>query len=178
MNIDDIQFDEVQAVTATPVPSIQDKIELAVLAIEPVTQLEELQMTWTLLDSLKRFCKEAEDKLKPRTIEWIKANGEFMIGDERYYVGQEKETKCIDVKGAAMALLGATGEIVDPATGEVLDFDRLTDCMSSNAFKPATSVKALAGSADKFFRTEEKSKLKRDNTERSELRKINTAFIR
>lgn len=169
---------ETPETTTGIVPDIRQRIELAVLSVEPGIDLEAVQMAWTILRALKEFVRDNEERLKKRTILYIKANGAFMIGDERFYVGAEKETKCIDVKGATMALLGATGEIIDPASGEVLDFERLVDCLSSNAFKPATAVKALGAASANFFETKMKDKLKRDGKEWSELQSINTRFLK
>jgi hypothetical protein len=165
-------------VVATPVPDIRQRIEMAVLEVEPTTHLEALQMTWTILSAFKEFVKNAEDKLKPKTVEWIKVNGEFMIADERFYVGVEKEKKCFDMRGAVLAILGSPKELIDSGTGEVVPLDTLMDCLSSNAFKPATAMKQLGDESKKFFKIVEKSTLKRDETPRSELQRVNELFLK
>lgn len=163
---------------ATPATDIRQRIELLMLEIDDSAPLEKVQMFLTMREVLRQFLSAMDKDGNLRVVSWIKANGSFMLGETEYYTGPEKKTKCTDVRGAAMALMGITGEIVDPGSGEVVSLENLVDALSTDAFKPATAMKMLGIRAREFFEIVVKDKLKKDLTERSELRKSNTRFIR
>jgi hypothetical protein len=90
-------------------------------------------------------------------IQWIDANGELIDGDKRYYVGHEKKHKCKDVRATLEALLVETGG----------DLDALNTCLSSGAFKPATTMTTLGDKAKDHFITEITQDLKTGKPKRA-----------
>lgn len=62
---------------------------------------------------------------------WIEANGDLVIGDERLYIGTEKVTKCRNVADVLHTFL---------RTGGVED---IAECLSSNAWKHGAVRKRL-----------------------------------
>lgn len=93
-------------------------------------------------------CKHAVAALSQRmeaaVIAWIGANGEIEDGDNRYYVGTSKTTKCVDVKATLDRLLTVTGG----------DLDAVNSCLSTGAFKPAATLAVLGSEGAGLFTTE------------------------
>jgi hypothetical protein len=91
-------------------------------------------------------------------IQWIDTNGgELIDGDKRYYVGVDKKHKCKDVRATLEALLVETGG----------DLDALNTCLSSGAFKPATTMTTLGDKAAEFFETQITQDLKTGKPKRA-----------
>jgi hypothetical protein len=90
-------------------------------------------------------------------IGWIDANGDLIDGDKRYYVGHDKKHKCRDVRATLEALLVETGG----------DLDALNTCLSSGAFKPATTMTTLGDKAAEFFETQITQDLKTGKPKRA-----------
>lgn len=86
-------------------------------------------------------------RLESAAIKWIEINGEIVSGDKRWYVGTNKVTKCVNVKATLEALLEKTGG----------DLMAVAECMSTSAWKPATTKKILGDTS--LFVTEEKPDL-------------------
>lgn len=95
--------------------------------------------------------KELRDSLKAAMVEHIEATGaDLVIGDIRYYAGQEKKTECVAVRDTAEALLAKLEG----------DFAAVCEYLVAQPFKPGACRDFL--DADTFaslFRTEVKAKL-------------------
>lgn len=107
--------------------------DASVTAIGPDAPVESVVETICLIDGMMSRIKDLKAQLESRAVEWIKANGEFAIGDVRYYVGTPKVTKCRDVRGAVESVLELTGG----------DLGRLVDCLASGALKHGTVRKLM-----------------------------------
>lgn len=163
-----------------------DRVELGVAAVDDDASLDDVSTAVAMVDYMKKWINEQDKELKRRLVLYIQKRGEFMIGEEKFYLGHKKETWCEDVAETVVALLGlkagAQLEILNAKTGEAVPFnlESLTDCLSSDAFKPATTIKALQpADADRLFKSEMKTHLKREGTPIPvEVHRVNTKFIR
>jgi hypothetical protein len=108
--------------------------------------------------------KNVRDKLKALFITHIQENGPIINGTIRYFVDDDRETKCTHVPRTIEAILTKSG------------IDDLIACLSSQPFKPATTIRFLGDSVGDLFETIVLSKLKRDGTERSRLQKIDSKY--
>src|SRR5690606_22726121 len=68
---------------------------------------------------LKATLRRLDHLVEARAIAWIEAHGDLTCGDIRYYVGQDKKTKCRDPKATLQALLDATGGDLDAVVGHL-----------------------------------------------------------
>ncbi len=113
--------------------------------------IEDVSRRMDVIDAMKRRLKELECEFDQQMMEWIDANGDVTIGEKRYYNGYEKETKCIDGRGAVESLLVACNG----------DLDQFCGCLASGALKPGASRSVLSPEAfARFFETREKKSLK------------------
>jgi len=121
------------------------------------------------LDFLKQL-KEATAKLnadmEAAVIGWINANGDLSDGKVRYYVAPNKTTKCLNVRTTLEAIFEAKDG----------DLDALMDCLSSNPFKPATTIKLIGPRAEECFKTEEVMDLKTGKPKEARLQKFDPQF--
>lgn len=90
--------------------------------------------------------KEVKEKAAQKLAQWIEKNGEFTIGEIRYYVGVTKDYKPTSMRAAVDALLTATGG----------DLDAFIEALSSNAIKPGHARKVLGEQFESVFVTTEK----------------------
>lgn len=99
----------------------------------------------------KAKLKELEQTLEEGLIEWMRANGDLVISDDkRLYIGQDKRTRCNDPAATLEALLTATGG----------DFGAVCDCLSSGAWKHGACRKPLGDAWDEHFTTETVDRVK------------------
>ena len=73
--------------------------------------------------------------------EWLLVNDELVEGDNRYYLGNVTKIKCTDLSKTLEMLLEHTGG----------DFDRVVECLSSNAYKYGACRKVLHDSFKECF---------------------------
>jgi hypothetical protein len=174
---DDEVFDELpdaETVVAVPVKQdIRTIVELAIASIEQDTPLDDVKAAIVLFDSVEQWLKGQKDVLNEKLIPILKACGGFEIGNFRYFAGKTKPSwKCLDV-GDTMKGIFRAAETVDADTGEIgVDWPKVVECLSTNAYKPATTRKLLGKEADKFFKLPEPS----DKVEVEKVQKINTDF--
>jgi hypothetical protein len=100
-------------------------------------------------------------------MDWIRENGDLVVSDSvRYYIGTEKNTKCVDMKGACMAILDAVGG----------DFEAFGEILSSNAIKHGAAKKILPPATyDTLFRVEIRESLE-EGKPKQKLIKVDDAF--
>ncbi len=121
---------------------------------------------WNMIKFKKQELAELERMLDDKAIECIKSRGRDLVcGDLRAYVGQQKDTKCVDPKATLMEFLG-------------MDLDIAAGCLSSNAWKPGACRAALPPSSfDRLFKTETKDVVKEGKATK-QLIKVNQHFMR
>lgn len=97
-----------------------------------------------LAAKFKEAAREVSERVNKAVLaRLLPSNGELTMGPKKWYVGKEKTVKCRNVRSAVEALMQATGG----------DYDRFVECLSSNAFKPAATMKALGENAGECFET-------------------------
>lgn len=151
------------------IPITTDAIELIEAGLADESQVK---AAMAFMEQLNRGVRELKDRLETATIAYIEKNGEIHDGDVRYYVGPNKSTKCTDVRETVRVVLEATGG----------DVDAVCDCLSSGAFKPATTRKRLADAgmqeaADRLFVTTETPDLKTGVVKKS-VQKFDPRFVK
>lgn len=118
------------------------------------------------LKQLKEATAKANADMEAAVIGWINANGDLSDGQVRYYVGPNKTTKCLNVRTTLEAIFEAKDG----------DLDALMDCLSSNPFKPATTIKLIGPRAEECFKTEEVMDLKTGKPKGDRLQKHDPQF--
>lgn len=103
------------------------------------------------IDRLKQITRELAYKIEEIACGVITQHGDIVIGEIRYYVGEEKVVKCIDKGGTLESLLDATAG----------DFEAVCGMLSSDPFKYG-AVRTAIGTErfDKFFKTDKRIDLK------------------
>lgn len=155
-------------------------------ALEPITKgdlihIEDLgeavHTAEGVIAAMKDKLKEVEQEYKEQMIRIIKEKGPFQLGSFKYVIG----TKKTDRQGNPIAILNA----ISDATGG--DFEKIVGCLKSSAFKPGESKRILKESAatqieeDEEFTIDIKSLFwveEDDDLKRTELKKINTTFLK
>ena len=120
------------------------------------------------LKQLKEATAKANADMESAVIEWIKVNGDLSDGVCRYYVAPNKTTKCLNVRTTLEAIFEAKDG----------DLDALMDCLSSNPFKPSTTMKLIGARADECFKTEEVLDLKTGRPKEARLQKFDPRFVK
>lgn len=118
------------------------------------------------LKQLKDATKKASDEMEAAVIGWIAANGDLSDGKVRYYVAPNKTTKCLSVRTTLEAIFEAKDG----------DLDALMDCLSSNPFKPSTTMKLIGARAEECFKTEEVLDLQTGKPKDARLQKFDPQF--
>ena len=145
-----------------------DAIAVSVSRIEPAASMDEVLQSLMLVRFAKQAIAESEAKWKQAAIDWIKANGEIRFGSEKWWVGDSKTTKCIDVRKTVEALLEKTAG----------DFDHFCTMLSANALKPGACKKLLGDDFKDHFKIEVKEKLETDGSKVDQLQTMNEDFLR
>lgn len=116
-------------------PSTVDRLKALadrITEISPSSPHDDVAMARVVYGAIKADLDECKGKLDGAMIEWISTNHqEVVIGPVRYYVTTGKTVKCKDIRATANAFIS------------VMDLDQFADCLSTGAFKPATTKKAL-----------------------------------
>ena len=121
----------------------------------------------TFRDALKDATRALCDQIEESVIEWIRVNGEVSIGDVRYYVAPNKDTKCKSVLGTLRAALEATGG----------DVDSIAQLLSASAWKPGACKKVLGEDVCRaLFETRETDALKTGEPPRDRLQASDGRF--
>jgi len=105
-----------------------------VAAFEADETPERVAQVLRLRNILKDLVKVFDADLDKSLFEWLQANGELEVGEIRYYVGNEKKTKCKDRQATLEALLESTDG----------DVSGLTDALVKEPFKQG-SVRGIVG---------------------------------
>lgn len=124
-------------------------LECRVKLVEIETSVDDLLTLDSNLSFMAGQIKSLRDELNKRMIEWINKHGPITIGTRTIYVGEDKTTKCKDVKAAMQALLEASDG----------DWDRVVQCLSANAIKHGAAKAVLEGDWDTHFEVVKKAKL-------------------
>jgi hypothetical protein len=141
---------------------VRTRIEIAVASVEQDTPIDDVKAAICLFNAMEEWLDGQKEKLYAKLIPIIQAQGTFTIGPLLYSVGFTKPTvKCTDV-GRVLDELMRLPEIVNQETGETtIDWPTIKSCMSSGAWKPATTQKLLPPALAKelFVLPEPKAKL-------------------
>ena len=129
---------------------------------------DEIAATWQAIDFAREFLKAIEAAAKAHTEAYLQLNGEFQVGDIKYYLGKSKTTKLRDVKSALDKLLG------------IFSIEQIAQSLSANALKPGqvrTYLKGLGLDAafDEIFVTTVDEGLERDKPK--SLKRLDTRFL-
>ena len=102
----------------------------SVLTLNEDSPPERFEETRGVLDALKDRIRELDETWKAAALARCIEHGEMVLmGHRKFYAGVEKETKCVNVRGAIEGIYEATGG----------DFDVLVGCLSVNALKPGAT---------------------------------------
>ena len=129
---------------------------------------DEIAATWQAIDFAREFLKAIEAAAKAHTEAYLQLNGEFQVGDIKYYLGKSKTTKLRDVKSALDKLLG------------IFSVEQIAQSLSANALKPGqvrTYLKELGLDAvfDEIFVTTVDEGLERDKPK--SLKRLDIRFL-
>lgn len=129
---------------------------------------DEIAATWQAIDFAREFLKAIEAAAKAHTEAYLQLNGEFQVGDIKYYLGKNRTTKCRDVKAALDKLLG------------IFSVEQIAQSLSANALKPGqvrTYLKELGLDAvfDEIFVTTVDEGLERDKPK--SLKRLDIRFL-
>ena len=129
---------------------------------------DEIAATWQAIDFAREFLKAIEAAAKAHTEAYLQLNGEFQVGDIKYYLGKSKTTKLRDVKSALDKLLG------------IFSIEQIAQSLSANALKPGqvrTYLKELGLDAvfDEIFVTTVDEGLERDKPK--SLKRLDIRFL-
>jgi hypothetical protein len=121
------------------------------IPITPTSSIEQIADNLGKLKALAERARELKKQFDEQLLEYIEANGDVTIGEVRYYAGYEKETKCVNVAGAMLALLHEVGGDMEVACSH----------LSSSPLKHGAVKKVLPPEMyDQFFVTSLKPDLK------------------
>lgn len=151
-------------------PTETPKADLFLRAQEAIARIhsadiDELAMILDLVKHIEEMAGQIRKQSEDEMIERIRADGEIVIGSIRYYVGDKKTTKCIDIQKCIEALLTA-------AAG---DLEQVCKTLSSQPIKHG-AAKEILGETEwsKFFVVETETELKEG---KPRLNKVDTKFL-
>ena len=125
-------------------------IEQLVLAVDHRSSVDDLSAALDASDWLVGRAKGISELAKRIAIGWIEHNGEFNVGEIRYSVEYPSTTKCVDLHGCGVALLGALGG----------DFDEFLNFLSAQPYKYGSVASVLEKPVYRsFFATKSAARL-------------------
>jgi hypothetical protein len=144
--------------------ALLNEIKGIVESLEPSVPMDFMLIALERIRHWKQFILELEKTWKLKAIDWIKTNQcDIQYGTEKFYVGDRKETDCIDVRKAVEAILTACGG----------DFDLFCAVLSVNAIKAGEAKKVLGKEWKKHFKVTYRECLEHD-----QLQSVDTAFVK
>jgi hypothetical protein len=144
------------------------ELETSIVQVGEETPTDVLLEVGDKIAALGEFVRDLKRQWESKMVDRIEAAGPIVVGDIRYYVGPDKDTKCVNQTATLEACMEASG-------GDVAAF---TEVLSSNAFKPGACRKLLA--PERFavlFVTTERVVLK-EGKPAKQLQKTDTRFLR
>lgn len=150
--------------------TIYDRVSGAIRALNSDHATEDDALSaLTFIARLKELTKQLNQQVEDGVIAFIQAHGDIEMGTVRWYVGPNKSTKCVNVKGAVEALMNATGG----------DFDAFCECLASGALKHGACSKVLSPETyNSLFETKEVTDLKTGVAKGAKLQKIDKRFLK
>ena len=119
-------------------PILRDEV----LAIGPTMSVGQVITIRSRLGAAKEHIRETEKLLNEALLEWIDANGDIALDDNRrLYVGVTKKTTYIDRQKLFEAMLTETGG----------DLEMIVKCMAANAWKHGACRDVLDDKWDDHF---------------------------
>lgn len=113
-----------------------------------------------VIAGMKQVVRDLDATAKEAGLEFLTEHGEVVSGDERYYVGKKKTTKCRDTGKALEALLTETGG----------DFEAVVELMKSEPWKYGACKGVLGDDWNRYFMVVE------SETVEKEVKRIDTRF--
>lgn len=110
--------------------------------------------------------KEAKASLNAALMDYIDANGPFVVGDTRFYNGVKKTTKCKSVPKCVEALLTANSG----------DFDEFCKVLAAQPIKHGAAKGILGDAWDEHFEVIEQQDVKTGKPKR-ETKAVDTRFL-
>ncbi len=148
--------------------ALLDPLDSEVMTIEPSLSVDEVMTIYERVQFAKQETRRIEADLKEAMVEYIQANGPIEVGTKKYYVGDDKTTKCVNVASTVNAILSATYG----------DVGRLAELMSAQPFKHGACKMVLtADMHSQLFVTETKPKLKEGKAVK-QLQVIDTQYLK
>lgn len=133
-----------------------------------IASKEEVLGAIDFVTKLGEVYRELKKRMDAAAIAYIQLNGDINIGTRRFYVtAGDKKTKCLDARkvyDAVMELAGGNKQAV-------------FDCLCSEPWKPAATMKLLGDDAPKFFETTRKPKLNVDGEPEPVLNSVDSRFL-
>ena len=163
----------------TDLLAIQAKVEETIEKSHSA-EIGDIFLTIDLIKSMEARLKELRSQVSEVAITRLtiagatKPGNAIIIGGMMRWAGASKEVKSRNLRDTTEGMMKAVGG----------DWQRFTDCLSTNAFKPGECRKAIAESFpgdflfDKLFVTTEKWKLDERDFPVAALQEINTAFLK
>lgn len=150
-------------------------LEQRVWKMDAESSLEDVILCMNQVKAVKDRVKEIDRVMTDKVIAFIRHNGPFSVGPIRYYVGNAKTTKCVDLAIATETLL----PVCSIAIGDA-DLIAFVGLLSSNAYKHGAAralltEKGQAELYDVLFQTKEEPELKEG---KPKLQAMNTDFIK
>lgn len=130
---------------------------------------EEVCAALDFVQRLSEVARELKRRVDIAAIGYIQTNGEIQIGPRRFYVSEgTKTTKCLDTRKTYE-------KVMEVAGGNV---DAVLDCLCSDPWKPAKTMKLIGYGADKLFKTTRKPKLNQEGQPEPVLNVVDQRFIK
>lgn len=137
-------------------------LEKSIISLSAESSIEEYAQASNDLGWLIATAKELKEKFDAQLLEAVKVRGKIVIGENEYWAGHDKKTKCRNVAKAVDALLTACGG----------DFEKLCTVLSSNAIKYGEAKLYLGDKWDDHFEVIVEDALEK------KLCKLNPKFLR
>lgn len=145
-------------------------IEREIRELTPELSPDEVAVRLDRLVALKQQVKELSELFEAALFAWLAENGELTVGQIVWFIGNDKQTKCRNVKATLAALLELSGG----------DLDAVADCLGASAWKHGTIRRLLdeRGCGEKFGELFEET-IKRDVDNRPlKVVSVNKAFVK
>ncbi len=139
-----------------------------IAGVDDTMPLEQVMQVYERIQVVKAIVRELNAGMNQVLADWINTNGDFCVGDKRYYVGATRTTKVRDKRQAVQVLLEATAG----------DLDSLADLLGSQPFKHGSCKQHLTEDQyDDLFEVVESKDIKTGKPKKG-LQVLDTRFLK
>lgn len=125
---------------------MERELDQLILAVGPQSTAEEVLTMLGAIKAASERQRERQRIAEQVVCGWIEEHGDLEVGDTRYYVGTEKRTKDVDVARTFDVIVQHAEKVT--TEGEVVtDWQAIKRCLSTGAFKPATTKELIGDEA-------------------------------